>query len=772
VDNTNPSLDLGTQLNNQKPIRPKKVKKRSKKQKTSFPKYLPFLFILVAIVLCVETRLYFAQIPLMDQWAEDAAVATLKPKIVDTVNAEYFQYSPAQREQLIEKALVDSLKKYESSIESKADSLRESYKDPEGNTYLYGIDSYNFYKQAKDGDFRNFLGFFSNILHKFITLFNKDASLMQTSFYIPIIFMTLGVIPVYFLTRRISNDIGAFIAATVYAIHPELLKYTLAGIADTNSLNIFFMLCIGWLFAELFYAKNKYIPAIALIALLFLFKYTWNGYFLAAVLIILSSVAFIGIFMFNRLTKKYNLAIKSLIIAIIAGLSIFVIFLATKFGLQFIPASIGSYIGIIDSFWPSAFNTITELRDIGLRELIFRLGGSILLLIALISVFLASYDIIRGRNPNKALVIALIGSIIFIVPSFKALRFLPYAIGFSSILFGVGTAWLISRIRGFIESIRMQSLSLLVYVLSLAAIFVIIGLSFSANFGEAAKIRPKMDDSFYDSAKMIMDVSAEDAKVFVWWDKGHFYDALSDRIVLLKSTPTMPRTYWMARALYTADEDLSRGIMRTLACNNENEAFSKLSKTMDPEEALAHLDNILKRDRTAAVSYLQLNNLSVDLIKSTHCDPKEMYVALSDDMFQRFHNVQYYALWDFTGSSTPDNYTAFMQYDCRKAESYTCFVNEHVIKMDLQNNVFNFQPKKLIVIDGNTTELTLNPEDSNVMIIYKRSTRYNAIIVNEDIADSMYVRLMLFGQTDNFELISDISNPETVRTTVNKVKWE
>ncbi|MBT3407127.1 hypothetical protein HN415_00425, partial [Candidatus Woesearchaeota archaeon] len=258
--------------------------------KSNFQKYQTIIFISIAILFAIFIRLHYASMPLIDDWAMQSAVSTYKPNIIEDVNTEFPYYDDFQKQKLIDERLTKILKENKKIIDKKATSLKESYKDPNGQTYIYNIDPYYYYNTAKTNKNDNFLSFISYHLQKFISIFNKDITLMQIMFYIPLIFVCLTIIPLFFITKRFAGDFAALIASILFSIHPEFLKFSLAGIADTNTLNVFFIVIISWIFIELISSTKKRLKityGFLIIILIQLFKFTWSGYYLIIALLVL-----------------------------------------------------------------------------------------------------------------------------------------------------------------------------------------------------------------------------------------------------------------------------------------------------------------------------------------------------------------------------------------------------------------------------------------------------------------------------------------------------
>jgi len=233
----------------------------------------------------------------------------------------------------------------------------------------------------------------------------------------------------------------------------------------------------------------------------------------------------------------------------------------------------------------------------------------------------------------------------------------------------------------------------------------------------------------------------------------------------------MPKTYWMARAL-TADPKTSEGIIRMLSCGNENKALGAARQVFSDDEAVIITEDLAAMSQDQALFRAEELGIKSKIVEFTHCTPRETYIVVTDDMFERFHNTQYYAFWDFGKSSkTPNSYKAFQYYDCKKTDQFECNIEGNRAIVDPANNKFNVRVKKVVIIDEQVNEYAIDDTQKHVMFIYNRNGNYKTIVVDESIADSLFVRLSLKLDTPGFKLIGDYGSPSTVRALVYQVEW-
>jgi len=505
--------------------------------------FIPLLILLI-VISALGVRLYFGTYPFTDKWAEDAAITSIKSKGLD----------------------VDtSLPNYRDAIEKRSQEYKEFYQDPDGNFYLIGIDPYHFYGLAKKGEFDNFLS-----LMIYLISFLTAWPLIKSAFYIPIIFTILTIFPVYFIGKRMGNRWTGLLGAFLFALHPEFLKYSLAGQADTNTLNVFFFMTISWLFIEIFYLKKwrLFATGITLILVLLLYKFTWSGYYLVALLIIGNYILHHVLKLFKKIRHKKT---RGFVLTGSIGFGILCWIFFWKVLLDYLPNKIQVFLGKAEGgLFPFSYFTITELQVIDLSSLIFRLGGLLFVIIALIGCFMVLKKTVQKKE-NHAMILVLTASIVLVFAGSQALRILPFCLPFLGIMFAFG----IMGLKIKFNTPRNQTIYFAIITIVILSLLYI---PFKHNYDTITDIRPRMDDSLYYAALDIKESSAQNARVFVWWDKGHIIEAFSERKVYQKAAPSMPRAYWMARVLMTDNDELAKGINRMLACNGESTVFNSIKR--------------------------------------------------------------------------------------------------------------------------------------------------------------------------------------------------
>lgn len=86
--------------------------------------------------------------------------------------------------------------------------------------------------------------------------FTGDTELIRVLMFYPVFISMLTIVIVFMLTRRMAGNIAAFFAATIFAVHPVLLRRTMFGHGDSDAIVVFFSVFVLWLFVEAFTARK------------------------------------------------------------------------------------------------------------------------------------------------------------------------------------------------------------------------------------------------------------------------------------------------------------------------------------------------------------------------------------------------------------------------------------------------------------------------------------------------------------------------------------
>lgn len=403
------------------------------------PALVVILLLIIPMFLAGYFRMYPANLPIAERWADSSIQNNIRYQIGNQVNQQYPNLPDTQKQQIIDEQTKDYISKnqdaYNQAIVQNADAIREQFRDETGTNYLSDIDTWSYYRyvrnmvekghaydELRDGiaydthkyaplgsefttkflgaDFHTWVGFLN---HKFITTFDKNESVMGTFFYVSIIVSVLSVIPAFFLARKIGGNVGGFFAAAIIAVHPAFLGRTVGGVVDTDAYGVFFPLLISWFFIEAFEKENMKIKifwgSLAGFAV-GIYSFAWGGYWYIFDFIIAAMIGYIiyYIILHRNDLKKGSLILKNknisdaiillLVLLVTSGIfvSFFLSFETYKSGFlePISRLSIKSATG--SSLWPNVYTTVAELNEASVSQVIGQIGGTLLFVIALIGI--------------------------------------------------------------------------------------------------------------------------------------------------------------------------------------------------------------------------------------------------------------------------------------------------------------------------------------------------------------------------------------------------
>ena len=225
---------------------------------------------------------------------------------------------------LIIMALCFGLRAHAGDLSILSDDYQDYYRDSNGLPYFSEMDSYYNLRMTQDyidhgymGDImldngtpmdmhRNspygvdtsgvtpMIAWTAMGLHNIINMFHS-MSLTEVAFYAAAIISIIAVIPAYTLTRRITNNYGAIVAAILVCLGPNYFSHTFAGFFDTDMFNVFFPLFTFLFFTESVRSDNiiaRIVYAILTVVSLLLFSLAWGGWYFYAFLLVAVAILY------------------------------------------------------------------------------------------------------------------------------------------------------------------------------------------------------------------------------------------------------------------------------------------------------------------------------------------------------------------------------------------------------------------------------------------------------------------------------------------------
>ncbi|MBN2881035.1 peptidylprolyl isomerase [Candidatus Woesearchaeota archaeon] len=402
---------------------------------------LTILLLIVPIVFSVYYRSLSITLPIADDWAESNVVNYMKNQIATSVSAQFPNLPDARKSELVEEQYNMYVKQnsaqLQQQIQENADYLRGRFQDPNGTTYLLAIDPYFYYRQARNivekgtiyddvvngvptdnhmlyplGRASTTFDFHSYVIYWFYSILNVFGtfSLVYAAFLIPMIIATLGIIPAFFIAKKIGGKIAGFFAGLLFAVHSALLTRTTAGFSDTDGYNVTFPLFIVWFVLESLYAKTTKMRFIfAGLAAVFtgIFATAWSGWWYSFDIVIATIVLYLIIVLAKEFKKekKFKLGKDSLeivlsgglyfilsgiLVTILRGFATFKGFVVGPLSFLFLKDVGGTKI------WPNVFTTVAELNEATIPAIIESMYGKVFFLIAMMGIVL-SIVAIKGK---------------------------------------------------------------------------------------------------------------------------------------------------------------------------------------------------------------------------------------------------------------------------------------------------------------------------------------------------------------------------------------
>ncbi len=652
-------------------------------------------------------------------WAVRAVYSQVRNSLASQVSSQYPNLPDTQKSAIVKQKFKEILKDdaQRAAIEKQIDEtgiyFKQEFQDENGYTYLSDIDSYSWLRQAdniiKNGhigdriengtpinalaqapfgreETPNLHSYSIVFAYKIGHFFNNKFTTMRASFYVQILFTILGIIAAFFIVRRITDDLGGFIAATVIAIHPFYMSRSFGS--DTDVYNVVFPLLITWAFLELLYSNSWKRSAIlgAITGLLIgIFAFAWSGWWYVFDFILASCALYLIYLLIVKYTEKKkddstNIEIKNIglgILALIISTGIFVTivrgfhaFVDSPFSPFRFAKGAASQVFIGD-IWPNVYTTVAELNPANFGSIVNNIGGKFYFYMSLVGVIaLLVIAIIKTIKHEKKqakvyMILGILCSLWYgatIYASFSGIRFVlllvpPFAIALG-ITYGLisvyGTKWLS-------ESLKLnRKLVTWVVLILLLSTFILPANSFAKDADRTARDEfPIINDAWYNSLTKINKEAANDAIINSWWDFGHHFKYLGNRKVTFDgASQNTPQAHWIGKALITEDEELSIGILRMLDCG-ANRATIELDKEIkDMPYTIDVMYKIVKMDLKDADKYLEDLGISREkrdvILNYSHCKNQdhvpEDYFITSEDMIGKSGVWGHFGNWDFVRS--------------------------------------------------------------------------------------------------------------------------
>ncbi len=704
--------------------------KNLKNKFTTYHKFIinnkAIFLIIIALIFSVFLRMQSYDLPITDDWAENSLEQDLKNSLRNEIISQYPEITMEDLELAVSQQYSQLLKERPDEIKIKQEEislqLKNYYQDKSGQTYLLAIDPYHFYRRAQNlidygqvgnevrdyetydsyivapngkkvsNDLHSSVGAFS---HKISSIFGND-SLLKTMFILPLILASLTLIPIFFIARKISGNLGGFIASFVLAIHPSFLARTTAGFSDTDSYTILLPLIILWCFSEAFVTMNKkkkiYL-GIAAGAVTGIFSFAWAGWWYIFD-IILASMAIYLMYLIIKYRSKLFKKLKTKNLAITAGSyiisSIIFVTLFTNFNkiLTTIKAPFNFLFlkeAVKSDLWPNVYTTVAELSDVSFSQVISVLGGKFLFTGSMIGIILILLKKNKIQLDIKYGILLAVWFVTTLFTTSKGTRFVMLVIP----IFAIGLGSFFSKLYNLTLNWTIKELEINKKIISVILIFLLF-IPLVPLFNEAKSISkhgvPSINDGWIHTLNKIEEETPKNSIITSWWDFGHWFKAVADRPVTFDGgTQNRPQAHWVGKALLTSNEEESVGIIRMLDCGGNNAYDLILSETENPVLTKRIVDSILTKEENSAKEILKEYVANPEeILKNTHCDPPEGYLITSQDMVSKSGVWSHFGGWNFDKSFMYNTIK-----DHKKEDAINIIIEELGYTLEEANSVYD-----------------------------------------------------------------------------------
>lgn len=591
-------------------------------------KYGFLLLLLIPLFIGLTARMQTAYLPIADDWAKDSVHNFYRSQIASAINSQYPTLPEQNKNALIEKQFQELLSTQEGmvndQIKTVAAQFRAEFQDENGYTWMPDIDPYHFLRFARNNIEHGYsadevlpsgFGWDNHMVaplggpmakhhphatvlayvYHLVRIFEPTATVMYGASFFPILFISLGIIILFFAGYYFAGTIGGTVAGVLFATNFSILNRTFWGHADNDAYNmilptlmtLFMYLALSSLDSR----KKSYIFAVLAAVTITLFSYAWSGWWFIFDFVVLGLIAAAVYFAMHR---KWNILKK---IGEVSGVflvtSVILLSFSVGFkGVFFLTLSGASDFSEIkdvgsEKIWPNVLTTVAELNESDLHGILGNLTigmgyERLFLFLALMGFVLilffstASWPAIVGAGVyylllltfkqsihsiiGWAILMALPLLLIFLYLTFvsKDEHFSPESFFLSVVL----VVWIGAGIYASTKGIRFVLLFAPAFVLAVSisiqwiydrfanwlkkafsiptiltnilVICLIIFLLYAPvknAYAMGKQDVPSVDDAWTDTLFKIRDQTPENTIITSWWDFGHWFKYYADRPV-------------------------------------------------------------------------------------------------------------------------------------------------------------------------------------------------------------------------------------------------
>ncbi|MFH0984088.1 MAG: STT3 domain-containing protein [Candidatus Omnitrophota bacterium] len=619
----------------------------------------------------------------------------IKDQLSKTPKREITEASEREREkklaELAEQAIRKDPVQYNAAIETVAQSLSKGVPWSWRLKYLSEADPYHYLYQTEQvletgqsGARRSWkvlsplgmapVGFWEPFLlhpyvgafyYKCLSRFFPDITVVEAVAYGSLFLVFLIPFVFWLFSRAIGLGLLASIfGMTTLALSPIFIQRTTLGWYDTDPYNHLFPLAIlSLVLMAMRQGKNILLYALSAACLTGLYVLFWHGWLF--IFVLTSGGLLVSAGIMTLLGKMKPPPVVRTAFRFLGGYgSGTMVFLALFITPAGMVDSIRMAWGAFQDFmflkfdlWPSILPTLGEIMPTSVNGLIHKTGNYVTFSFAILGIALETRRVLLSKEPYglfRILFFVLVGMPLFLM-TLQSVRFAVLLALPLSVFVGFAAENL-SRLLGpwpwnspapdFLAKCRKPAAILLMSLIFFTPIL-------GAAHNSARESRLIMDDVWFRAFQQLRTRTPEDAIVNSSWSPGYFISAIGRRRVPVDGgTQNTHVMYWLARAFFTDDEDLSAGILRMLDTRRDNAAEFLERSGMKTADAVELILKIVRLGRKEAFSALpssmtaQQKNAFLDRTHGKEALPP-MYVSLDSDLIEKNVALTRFARWDF-----------------------------------------------------------------------------------------------------------------------------
>lgn len=600
-------------------------------------KHATLLLILIPVILTIFIRIQPNTLPITDDWARSSVYNYFQGQIAGQIRAQYPNLPEQNLNALVGAEFQKFLAQNKANIEAQVTATSQQFKatlqyDSGGThyTYLGDIDSYYWLRETRKimktglpcDEIEGYICYHDNYrtaplrptipvedveltlhpyaimyLYKILHVFNQHITIIQASFYVPLVFSIIVAIFAFLLGQQFGGHIGGLVTSIIIAVNPIFLSRSLGS--DTDVYNVVFPIVIMYFLVKALKAettKKLIINGVLCGLVLGVYNFAWTGWWFIFDFIILALIAHI-LFLVTRTLLQHKsirgihqihyikrnamltgiLTVITLALAtMINGYDIFALTYKGMFGFAV------SKVAALDSLWPNVLVTVAEFNPAGLGTVVEQAGGKLFFVLAVLGIAFTMTHQERRKEDYLLLAVAA-GTALLLVSdyglnlqpiTFMAILSLPVVLGLLIIARTTKdidpapaillTIWFIGTTYAALKGIRFTLLmvpafatalgvgisylylqasvwmtkemhlkKILTTIILCVCIALLLISPVKAGYNVGKNFIPSVNAAWDGALTKIRENSKPDAIINSWWDFGHWFKFFADRRVTL-----------------------------------------------------------------------------------------------------------------------------------------------------------------------------------------------------------------------------------------------